>query len=139
MFTAINDDIHIVTVGEQGPPGSQGTDGTPGLSGDGAVNVNFFWNDVPHKYLMSIPADKVILKVGVYITEDFDGVSPSLQIGDSTADRFMKSTDSDPKTIGEYSVSPAYVYSVPTDLYLSIVPGAGCDRGKGIVRVHLQQ
>lgn len=123
----------VIAVGAQGPAGISGD------SGLGNIELEFAWNDVTTVNLSTIPADKLILSVQIFITTVFNGTNPALQIGDAgMINRLMDTTQVNPALVSEYSVSPLYQYGVDTQTILTITPGAGASTGAGLVKIKVQ-
>lgn len=123
----------IVAVGAQGPAGRDGTS-------SGALEINFAYGDASPAILTTVPAGKLIYRIGLHIKQPFDGVGAALVIGDSTVnDRLMKADENDPTTVGSNETSPAYAYGSDTVVSLTIIPGAGASTGSGLISLFIEQ
>lgn len=62
-----------------------------------------------------IPANAIVTKVVVNVTQAFDGTAPTLDIGDAgDTDRFMGNAEIDLKTVGVYISDVHYLYGALT-------------------------
>ncbi len=101
--------------------------------------LSFSWDDTSPEFIGIVLANKMILSVQLIITEAFDGVSPSLSVGEmSSPARLMATTDNDPTDEVEFLVTPHYTYLADTDIFLTIDPGSGAAQGKGLVLITSQ-
>jgi hypothetical protein len=126
--------VSVVSVGEQGPPGRDGTNGS------GALDFNFAYGDATPAVLMTVPAGKLIYRVGLHIKEPFNGVGASVTIGDAVdTDRLMSTTQNDLTQVGSNETSPAYAYGTDTQITLSVVAGAGASTGAGLISLYIEQ
>ena len=109
--------------------GLRGATGTP-------HQFAFSWGDVSPNLLMTLPADKVVLKVEVIITTPFN-VSSTLSVGGIPDDLFP-SDNVDTTSAATYQSNPnkLYVASSEINLYLSV--GGGTSAGSGFVLIYLQ-
>ena len=127
-------EISVVTVGEQGPPG------TDGLNGSGPLEFPFAYGDATPAAVTTATAGKLIYGVQVNIKVPFDGTGASLTVGDAgQADRLMAATENDPTIVGAHLTTPVYAYSTGTGVLLGINQGAGATQGSGLLVLHVQQ
>lgn len=117
------------------------TDGTNAVWSPLVPSYEFTFNfgDATPKLLMNVPADRVITQINMYVTEAFNGTTPSLSIGD-TGDyaSLMDTTDNNPIVISNWAVTPGKTYGADTDIYLSIVAGSGATTGAGLLVIQIQ-
>jgi hypothetical protein len=124
--------------------------GTPGqvLSTDGTNPIwtnagpfEFIWHfgDASPKFLMNVPADKAVLTCSIKIFEAMDGAGAALSVGSaSTYNDIMDTTDNMPTELSVWSNDPDTIYSVNTDIFLSITPGSGATAGHGLIQITVQ-
>lgn len=129
--------LTVISLGEQGPPGRTGLTG-PG--GSGAIEINFAFGDATPAVLTTVLANKIVYGVALHIRVPFDGVGAALTVGDAgDTDRLMSSDENVPALIGSNTTNPAYAYSTDTELLLSITAGAGATQGSGLATLYIQQ
>lgn len=122
--------VEFLEIALQGPPGANGSAG---------IEVPFAWGDATPKAVVVVPVGKLVYGVQIAISEAFDGVGPSLAVGDSgQLDRLMAVNQNDPTAIGAYLTSPVYRYAGNTALSLAIVPGVGATAGRGLLTVFIE-
>ena len=117
------------------------TDGTNAVWSPLVPSYEFRFNfgDATPKILMNVPADRVITQINMYITEAFNGTTPSLSIGDAgDYSSLMATTDNNPAVISNWAVTPGVSYGTDTDIYLSIVAGSGATTGTGLLVIQIE-
>jgi hypothetical protein len=129
--------VRIVTVGKVGPSGPAGEQGD---AGSPAIEIPFSFGDATPLVLATVSAGKIVERVTVYLYIAFDGVGPSLRIGDTEQlDRIMTTTEVNPAEVAVYQVSPGFAYDADTEILLSIDAGLGPSQGSGLVVIEIQQ
>ena len=124
----IVEEVITLTLAEQGIQGVQGT------GNNGRIAVAFSYGDATPVIIYSVPAGKMIFSAQIVITQIFNGVLPSLRLGDSgNLSRFLSTLQNSPLAVGAYSTSPNYTYGASTDILLSIVAGSGATQGAGFI------
>lgn len=114
--------------GDQGPPGTSG-----------GIEFPFSWGDASPASVVVAPSGKLVYQVQLHIYTSFDGVSPTLQVGDvGQADRLMSAAQNDPTETGTYSSSPAKIYGSDTSVLLTINPGTGATAGSGLLILFIE-
>lgn len=114
--------------------------GQQGADGSGAITVPFEWNSISILPITIAVFDKAVLAVSVCLVEAFDGLAPSLSIGDAANhERLLPAAYVDPSHPFTFSAHPGYRYSTSTQLNLYINPGTGASRGSGVVTVEMEQ
>lgn len=107
-----------------------------------AVNTtepNFAFGDASPASLGTVPANKIVESVELFITEAFDGSGATLTVGDvADPDGLMNAGQNNPAEVGAYSVAPGLTYGVDTEIFLTINPGSGATTGSGTVIVTYQ-
>jgi hypothetical protein len=102
--------------------------------------LDFSWADVPGspKLIGQIPANGLAERVSMIIFTGFDQ-AVSLEVGPLPAPaELMLGTDSNPAIPDVYQVTPEVMYSVPTNVYLTLLaPGPLPTTGTGRVIVYL--
>jgi hypothetical protein len=94
---------------------------------DGAVNIG-----------LDVPANAKVLRARVYVTQAFDGATPTVKIGDGTDDdRLMTEAENDLETTGLYVVDCQYTYGAATQL-VATVTTSGASQGLANVTVEFQ-
>ena len=128
--------VQIVTAGKLGPPGPQGIQGSAGTP---RLEVPFSFGDATPQALFTAQANKLIERITVFLKTPFDGLLPSLTIGDeSDPSRLMGELENDPKEVAAYQVTPNLSYPSDTQVLLFITPGLGSSQGSGLVVVEMQ-
>ena len=114
---------------------SEGT----GAGGGDEFTLPIAWGDVSTKKVLTVPAGSTVLEVHLVILEPFDGINPSLTIGDASVnDRLMARIENDMTSMGTYDVYPSYKYHVTTDInYYFSNGGPGATTGSGLIVVNL--
>lgn len=109
----------------------------PSLS-SGKIRVNFAFGDASPKTIVSLPANTTVVTTQIIITETFNGVTPSLRLGDSTlSSRFFDIPSAGLTGLYELESNITHSYTATTDVLLTIDPGIGGSTGKGIVIVEI--
>ena len=73
--------------------------------------------------------------VRIVILTSFNGIGASLSVG-SVAGSYIELLDIldiNPTILSVWNTSPGIQYILATDVYISIIPGAGCTQGYGEV------
>jgi hypothetical protein len=129
----VQDEEGSIKTGVVGPAGPAG-DPT-----DNTFQLSFSYGDATPEFIGTAPAGKLIETVRIYITQAFNGTSPSLTIGDAgDTDRLMAAVQNNPAAIGMYESFPIHSYGGATAVNLYIVPGAGATTGAGLVVITYQ-
>lgn len=80
-----------------------------------AVSISLAYTDVGTVPLVSVPANAVVSKLVVNVTQAWDSSLPTVIIGDAgDTDRFVESKDVDLNKVGIYVVTELHLYSVLT-------------------------
>jgi len=83
----------------------------------------------------TVPANATVLRARVSVSQAFDGVTPTIIIGDAVDDdRIMKATENDPETTGLYVVDAHYKYGGSTQLVAEVTT-SGASQGIATVIV----
>ena len=115
-------------------------EGTPFFGEDPRARheIAFAWGDASPRTIFTVPASPALTlwRVGLLIDEPFNGVNPSVSVGDVTdAGRLMAAGQNDPLTAGVYASNPAILYTPGDEIRISITPGAGATAGSGKVQL----
>jgi len=79
----------------------------------------------------ALPANAIVEKVKVYVSQIFDGTSPELKIGDATDDdRHMQTKDSKLTKVGVYCVETYYLYGSSTQVVANLTIGGTPSQGQ---------
>lgn len=114
--------------------------GFSGANGQGIVTVPFEWNSITVLPITISTMNKAVLKVDVCIVEPFNGIAPSLSVGDSSSHQnLMDTSENDPSLEATFSVYPGYRYSSNTQVNLYINPGSGVSAGSGVASIVIEQ
>jgi hypothetical protein len=104
------------------------------------IEIPFQYGNASPKPLVIIPANKLVLSCSIRITEAFDGVGATLQVGSAaTPYDVMEQTDNAPGVLSSWSVNPNTVYGTDTEIYLTLNMGAGATAGAGLLILSVQQ
>lgn len=126
-----NVDLEVVTLAVPGPKGADGS---------GIITVPFEWNSITILPLTVAVADKAVLRVEVCMVEAFNGVSPSISVGDSADhERLMPAIDVDPSQLATFSVHPGHRYPSNTQVNIYINSGSGPSAGSGVASIVMEQ
>lgn len=118
--------VTVVTAAQQGPAGP------PGQSSGAVAKIAFAYGDASPNPVIELAAGTTVFAVLIAIQTPFNGVGASLQLGDAAqSDRLLAASQCDPSQRAEYESSPGYTYTSPTEILLTINPGAGCTQGAG--------
>lgn len=118
-------EVVLLEVIEQGPPGPQGLDGSA------IAPINFAYGDA-NRIIIPASTNKIVLVVNINITTPFNGVGASLSIGTLASPALLVApTQLDLSVATEFEIAPNMKLITPTDVYLSITPGAGATQGAG--------
>jgi hypothetical protein len=131
-----NSTVKILTAGEQGAQGIQGPQGVPG---NARIELAFSFGDASPEIIGSIPTNKIVEAVSLFIEVPFDGIGAALSIGDSSnPNSLMSFSQNDPTQVGAYQVAPTVSFNSDTVVKLFITPGAGATQGSGLITIEIQ-
>lgn len=131
FVTVVEQDIHVLDVGAQGPGGAKGQDGADGTIG---TIFDFSYGDATPAFIRTVEAGKRIYTATILIDEPFDGVGAALSVGLPGAPEAVFPAElSAPGSVGQYEVFPNIAYPSAVSLYLNITPGHGASQGSGQV------
>ena len=120
--------IKVVSVGIQGPPGV----------GEIAP-INFAYGDATPALLTTINAGKRVYTVELILVTAFDGTGAALSVGPLAAPtELMITTENNPGVVASYETNPDLRYASQTAIYLHITPGSGASAGAGQVRLQIE-
>ena len=123
--------------GEQGDVGPSGADGADAASSE--EELSYSWGDAPQK-IYTTGVAKMIYGVRVIVDTAFNGINPSLTIGDLIdTDRLFSADMIDLTIPGTYESYPAHTYADTTDIYANITPGEGASQGSGKIVIYHQK
>lgn len=135
-LTVSSPHVQIVTAGKVGPSGPAGP---AGAAGTPRVEIPFSFGDATPAVLFTASAGKLIERITIFIEMAFDGIGPSLTIGDEDdPDLLMTSAENNPSEEAAYQVTPNFSYDTDTQVLLFINPGSGPSRGSGLVVIETQ-
>lgn len=104
------------------------------------LSLTFGFNDATPEQIGVVPANKLIKKVELHITEAFDGANPSLAVGfDGDTDALMGVANNIPEEEASYFTHPNVSYGEDKTILLTIVGGSGGSVGSGLVVVTFQR
>lgn len=105
-----------------------------------SIQLPFAYGDAtPASVDPTVPANCMVVEVGLHLDVGFNGASPALIVGDAgDTDRLMVATQNDPAIAGSYTSHPAYRYASETTVTLSITPGIGCTQGRGVLTLTIE-
>ncbi len=100
--------------------------------------MSFSWGDATPLPIVTLNSGAVIAEVNVWMLEKFDASGSIVTIGKSTAtDDLMNSTEIDPTILSSFSTRPGKEYSAGEIVVLKIIPGGGCNKGRGVLSVYI--
>lgn len=115
-------EVTVLEVAEQGPAG-------PG--GGALTTINFSFGDAARVIALSLMG-RIVSAVNINVATPFNGVGASLSIGTLTAPNLLVApTQLDLSVATEFEIKPNVKFQSPTDIYLTITPGAGATQGAG--------
>jgi len=118
-----------VGINDSGLPNS----GSAPATSDKEAIIPFSFTDPLVRPLIEIPAGSIIYEIRILVSVDFDGVTPTITIGDSIIpDLFVNVTQSDLKTIGSYLTDINFPTTTPTMIYSYII-SSGSNQGNGSI------
>lgn len=102
----------------------------------GALNsINFAYGDA-NRIIIPALTTKIVLAVNINITTPFNGAGASLSIGTLASPALLVApTQLDLSVATEFEINPNVKFTTPTDIYLTITPGAGATQGVGWIVV----
>lgn len=111
----------------------------PNLDGGaGRIKVEFAFGDATPKAITTLPANTTVLTSQIIITEVFNGVGSSLQLGDnSVTNRFLDIPSAGLQDLFEFETNSTHTYTSETDVILTIAPGTGASTGKGLIIIEI--
>ncbi len=117
------------------------TDGTDvSFKALGPLEYTFNYGDATPRLLFTVPANRVVTLVQVFITTAFDGTSASISVGDtSDYGSLLSTTDSYVGAESNWSANPGVFFSTDTQVYLSITAGSGATQGAGLLLITFQE
>lgn len=98
-------------------------------------SFNFSYNDISNIKLFTLPANKKIYNIEINILTAFNGTTSTLAIGGSDDSHLISTSENNPNEIGIYSITPQYIYTNETDIYLKKTIGTGTTIGNGIITI----
>lgn len=105
---------------------------------EGVTKIAFSYGDATPKVLFVVPAGKTVFTAQIVLQVPFNGVNPSLTLGDAAVpDRLMKVDQNSPIEVAEYETNPGHTYAADTEILLTIVPGDGATAGSGFVLIEI--
>jgi hypothetical protein len=114
------------------PAITQGLTPAPTSGGSSLLKVAFAYGDATPKAITTQAG--LIATATIVITTPFNGVGAALQLGDAVQpSRLLAPTQIDPTFAAEYEANAGHVYTLPTEILLTITPGAGATQGAGYV------
>lgn len=139
QITIEKKDVQVVVRGIVGPSGPQGIQGLPGSAGTPRIEISFSFGDATPAELFIAVAGKLIERITIFIETAFDGLTPTLTIGDEdNPSLLMDSFENNPSEEAAYQVTPNFFYESDTQILLFISPGLGASQGSGLVVVEMQ-
>lgn len=107
---------------------------------DVRISLPFSWGDATPSTIGLVPANKLITRVELLISEEFDGTAPALRVGfTGSLDALMAANQNDPAAVATYETNPGLKFGSDKTLLLSITPGSGASAGAGLVVVTYQR
>lgn len=108
----------------------------PGAAGDvRATKVSFTFATPSPLTLVPVTAGDIVIDAEIVIEIPFNGTNPTLSVGDTAdAQRYIPTTQNDPKTIGNYGSQTNYEYVGIDTVRLTIVPD-GSTAGAGYILI----
>lgn len=104
------------------------------------LQMTFGYGDASPADVATAPAGRALLSVRLVILEAFDGIGAALTVGDATVpDRFITASQNAPGVVGLYETTPLFTYGSATNVLLTITPGSGATRGRGLIQLEYAQ
>jgi hypothetical protein len=98
--------------------------------------INFAHGDATPKWLLTIPAERMVISAAILLEVALDGAGAALSIGDAdNPQRLLAITQCDPHTAGTYISHPTYSYPTSTSVFLYITPGSAV-QGRGVIKIN---
>lgn len=101
--------------------------------------VNFSFSDVSPINLYLAQLGERVVTIQIVVTEVFDGINPSLSVGDiGDTSRLMTAQQCDLTQLGEDESNPGYQYAVNTQTIITLNPGAGATQGRATALIQIE-
>lgn len=102
------------------------------------INKPFAYNNVSPSLIFTAIANKQIYEIEINILVGFNGISPTLSIGDiNNTERLVSINENLSSEIGQYIIRPSYIYTTNTEVNLYITTGAGSTSGSGVITIKI--
>jgi hypothetical protein len=102
-------------------------------------SIPFAYNNVVTQTIYALVAPRRVTKVLIAIDTPFNGAPSTLQVGDAgNVARLMTSAQNMPAIGDSWLSYPNYLYSVDTNILLTIAAGLGCTQGSGVVTLYFK-
>lgn len=103
-----------------------------------SIKVAFSWGDSTPKPIYLAAAGTTIQQATIAISTPFNGLNPSLALGDAQDPRRLIAENFvNPAEAGEYQTLPWYGYQLSTQIYLLVAPGRNATQGAGFVTLEI--
>jgi hypothetical protein len=97
-------------------------------------NIYFSSGDVSERLIYIAEANEIILTVTVVILQAFNGIGPTISIGDSVNNsRLANNSQIYLDQVGEYNTNPSYKYTSNTPINLYLNQGTGATQCAGYI------
>lgn len=103
-----------------------------------SARLTFDYLDVGSNLIINVPANAIVTKVVLNVTQAWDVSQPFITVGDAAdTDRLMAEKGNDLAKVGVCIVDNGYLYGVATDVNLVLDNNGGTpSQGQGVVVVH---
>lgn len=116
-------------------PFFKGDKGDAGDPSPGLATINFAYGDA-NRIIIPALTSKIVLAFNINITTPFNGAGASLSIGTLASPALLVAqAQLDLSVATEFEINPNVKFTTPTDIYLTINPGAGATQGAGWIVV----
>lgn len=117
--------VDVGGTGRRGPKGADGAGAVPAIS--------FAFGDAP-RTVWTAEVNGILSGARLSIEHAFDGDGAAIMVGvQSNPSAVMQAGQSDPKTAGDYEVTPDIVMMAGQTVTITITPGAGASAGDGFL------
>lgn len=102
------------------------------------ARLSIVYTDTGANLVVNIPANAIVTKVMLNVTQAWDDSNPTVEVGDATdADRLMTALGNDLAKVGLYVVDAGYLYGAATDVNITLADNTGTPT-QGQARVVIQ-
>lgn len=114
------------------PPAPAPQPSTGSNAGVSSTPINFSFGDASPRIVLPVLSNQLVMQVNTNITEPFNAAGASFSLGTfAQPDLLVSPQQIDLSIPTEFEVNPNVLLTAPTDIVLTLIPGAGATQGAG--------